>query len=336
MLSRLKKLSNENDLPTIPQNDNSPSGSRPRNDIAFSGQHTSSKNVPRNASLLRSSKQPRSRDSTPTVIITSQHHNPSEKPPPPRTSSQNKSDILPTRKPHTVSRTPPKTTSVQTLTETPTKGSGPLPGQPDSSLARRPLLPNIANGSHPSPNVVGAKKDGRYENQKSHSKPHAEHATVPHAASNPRGNKKHSAASTQAASGQEFPDDGFNTSMSAPGAGYPFKDKGKGKALEPIDTKSFPPAWGFGRAQKQAPGGPPVTQMTLLELLSCRKHELFRPHQSDVEKRLTLASVTTHNQFPYEDVSGKCRNWSDFTFQNMLTQFQFLNRTVSVPGELGM
>jgi hypothetical protein len=139
----------------------------------------------------------------------------------------------------------------------------------------------------------------------------------------------------QASGNQLFPANDFSPSgMGPPGAGTPFEGKGKGKATDPVANKSFPPAWRFESVQKQ-PFGASVQEMTLLELLSCRKNELFEPHQVFMEKPVTLAMITKSNDFPWTDVEEKCQAWSDFTFQGMLKEFPFLNRTVPVPGESG-
>ena len=179
------------------------------------------------------------------------------------------------------------------------------------------------------------KNDDRYKSQKPRSQLPSEHVKARHNPAIIRGTTKHTAAATQAASGQALPDNDLGSGMATPGPGKPFNGKGKGKVPEPINTKSFPLSWGFGRKQKVAPA-PPLRELTLLELLSCRKHELFTPHQGEMEKRLTTASLTTHDHFPCEDVSGKCKVWSEFNFDGMLEKFPFLNQTVPVPNELGM
>jgi hypothetical protein len=116
-------------------------------------------------------------------------------------------------------------------------------------------------------------------------------------------------------------------------AGTPSSDKGKGPAGSD-NKKPLPLAWGFGRRQRKPPTSP-VQDITLLELLSCRELELFQPHASETGKPLSRATITTSPDFSYEDVINNYQVWSDFTFQNMLTEFPFLNHNVEVPEELG-
>lgn len=195
-----------------------------------------------------------------------------------------------------------------------------------------PQKPNSAKSSSPitshkiSSQNTETKTDGRHGSQMPRS-----HAHDP----SKHGKENRSAPVKQASGNQPFPDNDFRPSgMGPPGAGTPFEGKGKGKATDPIANKSFPPAWGFERVQKQ-PFGAPVQEMTLLELLSCRKNELFEPHRFNMEAPLTMANVTKSNDFPWTDVRRRCHAWPDFTFQGMLKEFPFLNRTVPVPGESG-
>lgn len=66
---------------------------------------------------------------------------------------------------------------------------------------------------------------------------------------------------------------------------------------------------------QNAPGGPQVNQTTLLELLSCRQQESFTPPPQLMESSVYFRDITTSPQYPYEDVEGKCKVWSDFNFE---------------------
>jgi hypothetical protein len=97
------------------------------------------------------------------------------------------------------------------------------------------------------------------------------------------------------------------------------------------------PAQARRRQEPQtAPGGSQVNQTTLLELLSCRQQESFTPPPQLMESSVYVRDITTSPEYPYEDVDVKCKVWSNFSFEDMLTKFQFLKKTVEVPEDLGM
>jgi hypothetical protein len=237
--------------------------------------------------------------------------------------------MLSSQKSQSIGRKPPKTTGI------PARGSGTIRDQPEFSLDRHPLSSNTADFSQTSSSVVTVKEGERYKRQESLSMPLPEYFKARYSPSKFRGTTKYSAAAIQSASGQALSDNGYSSNMVSSGPGSPFNGEGKGKDPGPIDTKAFSTSWGFEGDHKNASTSP-LREMTLLELLSCRKHELCKPHQADMGERPIIASITPHDHFAYEDVSGKCKTWFDFSFDDILTRFPFLKWNVPVPDELGI
>lgn len=290
-----------------------------------------SQGVPR----LVTSEQSQARDTRSYEVMTSRCIDAIHKSSSPH-SSQEKISYLPSsEKRRATGSTPSKTvTQHPTLLRTPERGSAPMRDRSHSPHGK-----SLRPSNHPSlPQnaaiIVRAKGYEQQEHQKTHPKPTSEPNKGGYVASASHGNKKHFAS--HAASGGGVSDNGFSSGVGAFRSGKHTAGKGKGRALELIGTTPFPLAWGFGRAQRRAPGSP-VHQRTLLQLLSCRKLEQFKPHEYYATKMpLSAVNVTRSHDFPFGDVRGKCQHWSDFTFENMLARFPFLNRTVEVPQELGM
>lgn len=283
-------------------------------DVNFSGKLNESKMPSTTRSASDASNQNHARVSSTLGLAKSQCINPSQELASRQTSLPGECPAAISQKLQGIDRNASETAkSFRSLKETPTRSHGLMHGK-----------------TKPSP-------DGLLRSSSPSSVPQAAR-TVAHKAPSLLSHKQRSAAVTQAASKEELPDTGSST-MATFGTGNPFQGKGKGKAPESNDSdknsKSFPPAWGFGRSKREAPEAV-VSMMTLLELLSCRKHELFTPHVSHTTNTLNHSSVTRSRVYSYEDVMGKCESWPDFNFQNMVQNFAFLNKQVPVPQELGM
>lgn len=147
-----------------------------------------------------------------------------------------------------------------------------------------------------------------------------------------RGLKQASDGASQPGSGYAGQGDGIalHTPPSGPGKA---QEKGKGKARWPVGTTPFPSLWGFGRSAAMPAAH--TQHMTLLQLLSCRQLESFKPHPTELGKPLSVAQITNSADFQYQMVQDKCGVWEDFSISEMLNKFPFLNKAVPVPEELG-
>ena len=151
------------------------------------------------------------------------------------------------------------------------------------------------------------------------------------------GTTKHSAGPTQVGRGEEQQRGGAGVSKTPLGRGGPTKERAKRKKdADPIDTNPSDPHLGRGMAQTSGLEITPAPGTTLLALLSCRKHERLLPHPAEREKKLTLTDITRHSDYKYNIVSGKCSEWTDFTFKKMVEDFPFLHKQVAIPQDLGM
>lgn len=126
---------------------------------------------------------------------------------------------------------------------------------------------------------------------------------------------------------------GFSAPSSLSATGGEGLPKGKGSAwLKGI--RQFPGKWGFGRPSSLTPI--PRTDITLLQLLSCRELEHLRPHPTQQNKRVYVSKLTSSTNYGTKDVRGKCKYWPEFTFERMMDDFPILFDKVTRPDELGM